>query len=58
MKAVTVIPGIPESLRPMDVPKPSPGKGRYCSSPLVGVCGTDKEIIEVGMARHLREANT
>ncbi len=47
MKAVTVIPGIPESLRLRDVPKPSPGNGQVLLRPIrVGVCGTDKEIIE------------
>ncbi|BDR93540.1 glucose 1-dehydrogenase [Vulcanisaeta souniana] len=47
MKAVTVIPGIPESLRLMDIPKPNLGKGQTLLKPIrVGVCGTDKEIIE------------
>lgn len=47
MKAVTVIPGVPESLRLRDVPKPSPRRGQVLLKPLmVGVCGTDKEIIE------------
>jgi threonine dehydrogenase-like Zn-dependent dehydrogenase len=47
MKAVTVIPGVPESLRLLDAPKPSPGKGQVLLKPIrVGVCGTDKEIIE------------
>ncbi|KUO87230.1 MAG: glucose 1-dehydrogenase [Thermoproteus sp.] len=47
MKAVTVIPGVPESLRLREVPKPSPGPGQVLLKPLkVGVCGTDKEIIE------------
>ncbi len=47
MKAVTVIPGVPESLRLMEVPKPSPSKGQVLLKPIrVGVCGTDKEIIE------------
>jgi NADPH:quinone reductase-like Zn-dependent oxidoreductase len=40
-------PGVPESLRLREVPKPSPGPGQVLLKPLkVGVCGTDKEIIE------------
>ncbi len=47
MRAVTVIPGVPGSLRLRDVPKPSPGKGQALLRPImVGICGTDKEIIE------------
>jgi len=47
MRAITVIPGVPESLRLRDVPKPSPSKGQALLRPIrVGICGTDKEIIE------------
>ncbi|MDT7969586.1 MAG: glucose dehydrogenase, partial [Vulcanisaeta sp.] len=47
MRAITVIPGVPESLRLRDAPKPSPGKGQALLRPIrVGICGTDKEIIE------------
>ncbi|WP_069808346.1 glucose 1-dehydrogenase [Vulcanisaeta thermophila] len=47
MKAVTVVPGVPESLRLRDVNRPSPGRGQVLLRPVeVGVCGTDKEIIE------------
>lgn len=47
MKAVTVIPGVPESLRLRDVDKPGPKRGQVLLRPIsVGVCGTDKEIIE------------
>ncbi len=47
MKAVTAVPGVPESLRLREVPKPVPKAGEALLRPLaVGVCGTDKEIIE------------
>ena len=47
MKAVTVIPGVPESLRLRDVDKPKPNHGQVLLKPIrVGICGTDKEIIE------------
>ncbi len=47
MKAVTVVPGIPNSIRLRDVDKPSPKPGMVLLRPLqVGICGTDKEIIE------------
>lgn len=40
-------PGVPESLRLREVPEPKPGPGQVLLKPLlVGVCGTDKEIIE------------
>ena len=47
VKAVTVIPGVPESLRLRDADKPKPGNGQVLLRPIrVGICGTDKEIIE------------
>lgn len=47
MKAVTVIPMVRDSLALRDMPKPSPGRGQVLLSPIeVGVCGTDKDIIE------------
>ncbi|WP_291998616.1 glucose 1-dehydrogenase [Caldivirga sp.] len=47
MKAVTVIPGVPESLRLRNVDKPKPNHGQVLLKPIrVGICGTDKEIIE------------
>lgn len=47
MKAVTVIPSVPESLRLRDVEKPKPNRGQVLLRPIrVGICGTDKEIIE------------
>ena len=45
MRDGTVIPGVPESLKLRGVPRP--GRGQVLLRPLmVGVCGTDKEIIE------------
>ncbi|MGC8597241.1 MAG: glucose 1-dehydrogenase [Thermocladium sp.] len=47
MKAVTVVPGVPNSIRLRDVDKPSPRRGEALLRPLqIGICGTDKEIIE------------
>ena len=47
MKAVTVVPGVPESLRLREVDKPKPSRGQVLLRPIrVGICGTDKEIIE------------
>ncbi|WP_069807986.1 glucose 1-dehydrogenase [Vulcanisaeta thermophila] len=47
MKAVTVIPLTRDSLALRDMPKPSPGRGQVLLRPVeVGVCGTDKDIIE------------
>ncbi len=50
MKAVTVVPGMPNSIRLRDVDKPSPKPGMVLLRPLQvgGICGTDKEIIEGG----------
>lgn len=45
MRAVTVEPGVPDSLRVDDVDDPQPGSGELLVSGLaIGVCGTDKEI--------------
>ncbi len=47
MKAITVIPLVKDSLALRDMPKPSPKRGQVLLSPIeVGVCGTDKDIIE------------
>ncbi|GAB6946299.1 glucose 1-dehydrogenase [Vulcanisaeta sp. JCM 16161] len=47
MKAVTVIPLVKDSLALRDMPKPLPKRGQVLLSPIeVGVCGTDKDIIE------------
>ncbi|MGC8605965.1 MAG: glucose 1-dehydrogenase [Vulcanisaeta sp.] len=47
MKAVTVIPLVKDSLALRDMPKPSPKRYQVLLSPIeVGVCGTDKDIIE------------
>ncbi len=47
MKAVTVIPLVKDSLALRDMPKPSPKRGQVLLGPIeVGVCGTDKDIIE------------
>jgi len=47
MKAVTVIPLVKDSLALRDMPKPNPKRGQVLLKPIeVGVCGTDKDIIE------------
>ncbi|MFP3236170.1 MAG: glucose 1-dehydrogenase [Vulcanisaeta sp.] len=47
MKAVTVVPLMKDSLALREMPKPSLGKGQVLLEPIeVGVCGTDKDIIE------------
>ena len=47
MKAVTVIPGDPGSLRLDDIPDPRPGRDDLIVSVLMaGICGTDHEILE------------
>ncbi|HEU5113073.1 MAG TPA: glucose 1-dehydrogenase, partial [Acidimicrobiia bacterium] len=47
MKAVTVIPGDPGSLRLDDIPDPRPGRDDLLVSVLMaGICGTDHEILE------------
>jgi threonine dehydrogenase-like Zn-dependent dehydrogenase len=47
MKAVTVIPLVRDSLKLRDMPKPKPRNGQVLLQPIeVGVCGTDKDIIE------------
>ena len=47
MKAVTVIPGDPESLRLEETPEPKPGRDDLVVAMLMaGICGTDHEILE------------
>ena len=47
MRAITIAPGIPNSARLEDVPEPPPAEGSLLVSALaLGVCGTDREIIE------------
>ena len=47
MKAVTVIPGDPESLRLEETPEPKPGRDDLVVVMLMaGICGTDREILE------------
>src|SRR5215212_4860864 len=49
MRAMTVIPGKPDSAELTDLPDPEPGDGELLVEPLyLGVCGTDREIIEGG----------
>ncbi|MGC4893863.1 glucose 1-dehydrogenase [Micromonospora sp. DT31] len=50
MRAVTVVPGVPNSLRLLDDwPEPPPEEGPILVEALaVGVCGTDQEIISGG----------
>lgn len=46
MKALTVIPGVKDSLELRDMPEPEPAEGQVLVETLaVGLCGTDEEII-------------
>lgn len=52
MKAITVHPGQPDSLRLRDVPEPPLSDGSVLVETLaVGVCGTDAEIIQKGYGK-------
>jgi glucose 1-dehydrogenase len=47
MRAMTVIPGQPDSAELTDLPEPEPKDGELLVEPLyLGVCGTDREILE------------
>ena len=47
MRAMTVIPGQPDSAELTELPDPTPGEGEVLVEPLyLGVCGTDREIVE------------
>lgn len=47
MRALTVVPLQPDSIRLEDVPEPAPGEGQVLVQALaMGVCGTDVEIIQ------------
>ncbi len=47
MRAMTVIPGKPDSAELTDLPEPEPKKGELLVEPLyLGVCGTDREILD------------
>jgi threonine dehydrogenase-like Zn-dependent dehydrogenase len=47
MRAMTVIPGQPESAELSELPDPEPKDGELLVEPLyIGVCGTDREIVE------------
>ncbi len=47
MRAISVIPGRPDSVELTDVPEPQPRDGELLVEPLyLGVCGTDREIVE------------
>ena len=49
MRAMTVIPGQPDSAELTELPDPTPGEGELLVEPLyLGVCGTDREIVEGG----------
>jgi len=49
MRAMTVIPGKPDSAELTDLPDPQPADGELLVEPLyLGVCGTDREIVEGG----------
>src|ERR687898_1966457 len=49
MRAMTVIPGRPDSAELSELPNPQPKDGELLVEPLcLGVCGTDREIIEGG----------
>jgi glucose 1-dehydrogenase len=46
MRAMTVIPGQPDSAELTELPDPEPGDGELLVEPLyLGVCGTDREIV-------------
>ena len=47
MRAMTVIPGQPDSAELTELPDPEPKEGELLVEPLyLGVCGTDREIVE------------
>jgi threonine dehydrogenase-like Zn-dependent dehydrogenase len=47
MRAITVIPGEPDSAELTDLPDPEPAEGELLVEPLyLGVCGTDREILD------------
>jgi 2-desacetyl-2-hydroxyethyl bacteriochlorophyllide A dehydrogenase len=47
MRAMSVIPGRPDSAELSEVPEPEPKDGELLVEPLyLGVCGTDREIVE------------
>jgi threonine dehydrogenase-like Zn-dependent dehydrogenase len=47
MRAMTVIPGQPDSAGLTELPEPEPKEGEILVEPvLLGVCGTDREIVE------------
>jgi glucose 1-dehydrogenase len=47
MRAMTVIPGQPDSAELSERPEPQPGDGELLVEPLyLGVCGTDREILD------------
>ena len=47
MRAMTVIPGRPDSAELTDLPEPEPGADELLVEPLyLGVCGTDREILD------------
>ena len=47
MRAMTVIPGQPESAELTELPEPEPKDGELLVEPLyLGVCGTDREILD------------
>jgi threonine dehydrogenase-like Zn-dependent dehydrogenase len=49
MRAMTVIPGQPDSAEVTELPDPEPKDGELLVEPLyLGVCGTDHEIVEGG----------
>jgi len=49
MRAMTVIPGQPDSAELTELPDPEPNDGGLLVEPLyLGVCGTDREIVEGG----------
>ena len=46
MRALTVLPGTPNSLQLEDIPEPDPSTGRVLVRALsLGICGTDREIV-------------
>ena len=47
MRAMTVIPGQPDSAELTELPEPEPKDGELLVEPLyLGVCGTDREILD------------
>jgi threonine dehydrogenase-like Zn-dependent dehydrogenase len=46
LRAITVLPGVPNSAQLDEVPEPAPAEGSILVKTLaLGVCGTDREII-------------